>query len=261
MSRLQALILPLCLVLAAPPALAGALVRIDVVDREQDRWLPVHRAQRDSWIAGTPGHRYGVRLTNTSGERVLVVLSVDGVNAITGQTADPAQSGYVLEPWQSAEINGWRKSYRDVAAFVFTSLGDSYAARTGRPDNVGTIGVAVFRERPVPRPRPAPPIARGIDGEAAGAPAAPAHAEAEAYADRRGEARTRQQIGTGHGTREWSPAGQTSFVRASRHPAQLTQLRYDSPRALAARGIVPHPLPYAGQRRPQAFPGAFVPDP
>lgn len=261
MNRLQVLILSLCLTLAAPPALAGTLVRIDVVDRELDRWLPVHHAQRDRWIAGTPGHRYGVRLTNTSGERVLVVLSVDGVNAITGQTADPAQSGYVLEPWQSAEIKGWRKSHRDVAAFVFTSLGDSYAARTGRPDNVGTIGVAVFRERPAPRPRPSPPIARGIDDAAMPAPAAQAHAEAEAHADRHAEARTRQQIGTGHGVREWSPAGQTRFVRATRAPVQLTQLRYDSPQALAARGIVPHSLPHVRPGRPQAFPGAFVPDP
>ena len=111
-----------------------------------------------------PGHRYGVRLTNTTGERVLVVLSVDGVNAVTGQTAHPSQAGYVLEPWQSTEITGWRKSYNDVAQFVFTALPDSYAARTGRPDNIGTIGVAVFRERAYIRPMPpAPPIACSND--------------------------------------------------------------------------------------------------
>ena len=37
-------------------------------------------------------------MTNRTGARVLTVLSVDGVNAITGQTASPNQSGYVLEP-------------------------------------------------------------------------------------------------------------------------------------------------------------------
>jgi hypothetical protein len=68
-----------------------------------------------------------VRLTNTVGERVLVVLSVDGVNAVTGETANPSQAGYVLDPWQSTEIAGWRKSLDDVAQFVFTDLPDSYA--------------------------------------------------------------------------------------------------------------------------------------
>src|SRR5690606_8703538 len=101
---------------AAPQATASPLVRIDCVDREHGHWLPTYQARHDTWIAGTPGHRYGVRLTNTSGERVLVVLSIDGVNAVSGQTAHPSQTGYVLAPFQSAEINGWRKSHRDLAA-------------------------------------------------------------------------------------------------------------------------------------------------
>ena len=33
---------------------------------------------------------------------------------------------------------------------LFHRVADSYAARTGRPDNVGVIGVAFFRERPQP---------------------------------------------------------------------------------------------------------------
>ncbi|TYT27068.1 hypothetical protein FZO89_12815 [Luteimonas viscosa] len=252
--------------LAATPAAARSLVRIDVVDRDSGRWLPEYRHRHESWIAGTPGHRYGVRLTNNTGERVLVVLSVDGVNAVTGQTAHPSQTGYVLAPWQSTEITGWRKSYQDVAGFVFTALPDSYAARTGRPDDVGTIGVAVFRERADrhqhPYPPPSPPIAHGADAGKSrrAAPATKAEQSADAYHADDGLAR--QQIGTGHGRREWSPVGQTSFARASARPAQLTQLRYDAPQALAARGIVPSPAPPAWHReRPRAFPGRFVADP
>ncbi|MBL7998181.1 MAG: hypothetical protein JNL32_06030, partial [Candidatus Kapabacteria bacterium] len=45
------------------------------------------------------------------------------------------QSGYVLDAGGSADIRGWRKSLDDVAQFTFTRLSDSYAARTGRPDN------------------------------------------------------------------------------------------------------------------------------
>ncbi|NUO74552.1 MAG: hypothetical protein HOQ32_00915, partial [Lysobacter sp.] len=135
---------------ACAPLSARPLVDVAVIDRDAGDWLPSYPHRGQQWIAGTPGHRYAVRLTNTSAQRVLVVLSVDGVNAVTGQNAHPSQAGYVLEPWQSTEINGWRKSMEDVAQFVFTDLPDSYAARTGRPDNVGVIGVAVFEEsRPV----------------------------------------------------------------------------------------------------------------
>src|SRR5206468_13111563 len=86
-------------------------------------------------------------------------------------TASTGQTGYVLGPWASADITGWRKSYAEAAAFYFTALPDSYAARTDRPDHVGVIGAAVFRERvvqPVQRPWDAqPPVASGrIDGAA-----------------------------------------------------------------------------------------------
>ena len=154
------------------PAAARDIVEIDVIDRDNGQWLPEYRHRGQEWIAGVPGHRYSIRLANTSGERVLVVLSVDGVNAVTGQTAAPSQGGYVLEPWETAEIAGWRKSLDDVAQFVFTDLPDSYAARTGRPDNVGVIGIAVFRERqvrPIYSPLPAPPIAAGRAREQAAA--------------------------------------------------------------------------------------------
>ncbi|HEY4555759.1 MAG TPA: hypothetical protein VIG68_04915, partial [Lysobacter sp.] len=69
-----------------------------------------------------------------------------------------------------------------------------------------------------------------------------------------------QSIGTGHGVREYSPVSRTGFVRASRHPLQVTEVRYDDERALAARGIVPHGGRY-GRHEPRAFPGGFVPDP
>ena len=179
MSRHLALLLVALAAAAwALPAAASPLVRLEIVDRDSGRWLEQYPRRDDTWVAGTPGHRYAVRLTNTSGERVLVVLSVDGVNAVTGQTADPSQAGYVLAPWQSTEIAGWRKSHQDVAQFVFTALPDSYAARTGRPDHVGTIGIAAFRERR-PYTPPSPPIAREA-AQAKSRAAAPASGTADA---------------------------------------------------------------------------------
>ena len=256
-----------CLPLAARP-----LVELDVVDRDTGEWLGETPHRGRTWIAGTPGHRYSVRLTNTSNERVLVVLSVDGVNAVTGQTAHPSQAGYVLAPWQTTEVAGWRKSLDDIAQFVFTDLPDSYAARTGRPDHVGVIGIAVFREaRPVyePMPLPAPEIARGAaQGKAAAgnadrraaAPPPSAATAAESSADAYGPV-PQQRLGTGHGAREWSPVGRTGFERASRHPAQVSELRYDDVDGLVAMGVLPRPYPRYGYEGPRAVPGGFVPDP
>ena len=241
------LLLSAVLVAAWHPAVARPLVELSVIDRDSSQTLPEYTARGDTWVAGVPGHRYAVRLHNRSGERVLVVLSVDGVNAVSGQTADPSQVGYVLAPWQATEIVGWRKSLDSVAQFVFTDVPDAYASRTGRPDNVGVIGIAVFREqRRVWMPSAAPaPIAQARESRAKAATADAA-------------APMRQRIGTGHGARESAPVGRTGFVRASRQPAQVTQLRYDDIEALVAAGIVPaHGL----HARPQAFPQGFVADP
>jgi hypothetical protein len=251
---------------ACAPAEARPLVDIAVIDRDSGQWLPAYAARGDHWIAGVPGHRYSVRLTNTTGERILVVLSIDGVNAVSGQTASAEQTGYVLAPWQSTEINGWRKSLDDVAQFVFTDLPDSYAARTGRPDNVGVIGVAAFRERRryLPMPMPAPPVADAMREQGASkardAAAPPSAAAAESSAPQY-DGIARQSIGTGHGEREWAPVGRTDFERATRTPAQVTQLRYDDVETLAAMGIVPHPHYRDRRDGPVAFPNGFVADP
>jgi len=247
-----------CTPLSARDLVGHSLVELDVIDRDSGQWLPEYGHRGQHWIAGVPGHRYSVRLANTTGERVLVVLSVDGVNAVTGQTAAPSQAGYVLEPWETAEIAGWRKSLDDVAQFLFTDLPDSYAARTGRPDDVGVIGIAVFRER-VQRPAyypSSPPVASGRAREQAASKAA-----APAAADSAMAEAAPQRLGTGHGQREWAPVGQTQFVRASRSPQQVSQLRYDDADTLAAIGVLPRPYAPYPRSAPRAFPNGFAADP
>jgi len=123
---------------------------VEIVDRTERRVLPMYRHQGRRYVVGKPGNEYTIRVRNGAAGRILAVMSVDGVNVITGDTASMQQSGYVLAPYESADIAGWRKSMARTAAFYFTALPDSYAARTGRPDNVGVIGVAVFRERARP---------------------------------------------------------------------------------------------------------------
>jgi hypothetical protein len=234
---------------------AGPLLDLEVIDRASGRVLEVHTFQGVRYVAGNPGERYALRLTNRSAGRLLAVVSIDGVNAVSGETAGPSQSGYVLEPYASAEISGWRKSLQEVAQFYFTALPDSYAARTDRPDNVGVIGVAVFRERdrlqpslgaPRGQPVPAPSAASESSRDAAGAPA-------EARSKREAE-----RLGTGHGEREHAPTEYTEFRRATRSPSELITLRYDSRARLLAMGVIHGAPRWPG---PQAFPARFAPDP
>ena len=257
--------------LGAAAAQAGALVDIAVVSRATGQRMPTWTHQGRIYVAGTPGEKYSVLVTNKTGARVLTVVSVDGLNVITGETANPSQSGYVLDPWGGVDISGWRKSMSEVASFVFTALPDSYAARTDRPDNVGVIGVAVFREYRQPRPRPpvlqqpAPFSGLGSRAEearesesgsardAAGRAAAPS-----AEASIRPESKLEEKLGTGHGEREASEARWTRFRRASESPNELLSVYYDSRTNLVARGIIRIP----SRAEPSPFPGfRFTPDP
>jgi hypothetical protein len=210
------------------------------------------------WVPGRPGARYAIALTNRAGGRVLTVLSVDGVNVVSGETAAPGQTGYVLADSQSTQVNGWRKSLARVAAFEFTALPDSYAARTGRPENVGVIGVAVFREKA--RPVPAPPVLQEKQSRNEALPSAAAGASADAASPEaaRRERGQESRLGTGHGRSEYSATRYTDFERASSTPDEVIAIHYDSRDNLIALGIIPAP-----RTSPNPFPAAvgFVPDP
>jgi len=284
-SRRMALRTGAALVLAtlAAPVLAygtsPALAAVDVYDRTIGSPLPVYEKDGRRYVVGTPGNEYAVRIRNCTGRRILAVTSVDGVNAITGETAAPDQSGYVIEPWGSVEIAGWRKSMARTAAFYFTDLGNSYAARTGRPYDVGVIGVAVFDERPAQvaptrqqigaerkaepathadRPAAAPGAARNVADAQEAARASPeATAPSASF-----NGVPLAKLGTGHGRSESSHARRVSFVRATAAPAQVLSIQYDRHENLAALGVVPQRPAHVARHHPRPFPGLrFAPDP
>jgi hypothetical protein len=253
------------LLLPGPALSRETLAQVDVYDRTLHQALPAHHKLGRSWIVGEPGHEYSVRVRNCTGARVLAVISVDGVNVITGQTASPAQAGYVIEPGDYVTVEGWRKSLDRTAAFVFTDPSDSYAARTGRPNDLGVIGVALFRERQSPVVAQEPDTrlyGSPADGRDAASPAARAEAgEAKSRAD---AAERSASLGTGHGRSEHSPAQWTSFDRASDKPDEAISIRYETRSALVAMGVLPGWRPPG--RDPEPFPGrlgqlGFVPDP
>jgi len=268
--------------LASTPAHAvGRLTDIQVIDRDSGETLTVYRHQGEHWVAGRPGARYAVSVRNATPGRVLGVISVDGVNVISGETAAWQQTGYVLSPWQQHAITGWRKSDAEVAAFHFTASSSSYAERTGRPAHVGVIGVAVFREKPLPPPPPAvtpwPSLREQGGAESrSSAPTNAADATAQAQAEseapreraeslaarRMAPAAPAPRLGTGHGARENAPITHTTFERRSERPDEVIRIRYDSRENLVAMGIIatqavpPRPNPFPAEVQP-----GYAPDP
>ena len=242
----------------------GTVAQVRIVDRDSGSELPIYPHRGDYWVAGRPGGRYGISIMGhprRAEGRIEAVIAVDGVNVISGQTAAVQQAGYVLSPGRWHTITGWRKDDQQVAAFHFTALPDSYAARTGRPGNVGVIGVALYREKT------APPIARpGVDA----APSAGAGATTEsrqrapAASSVDMSAEDSERLGTGHGPREYSAVSHTTFERRNPQPEQIVTIRYDSHENLRAMGVIPQHVEQP-PARPQAFPHSpsprYVPDP
>lgn len=282
-----------------PAQAIGRLADISIVDRDTGATLPVHYARGEYWVAGRPGARYAINVKNRTGERMLAVPSVDGVNVVSGETASWTQNGYVFSAYERYQITGWRKSNSEIAAFEFSSAGNSYADRTGRPANVGVIGVALFREQQVlPAPPPRPHLHRAPHRnsmnksdarssemqESAGslrdapspAPSAPAQERAaQAESQDRSDASSslskaapaqapmpRPKLGTAHGQRETSVVTLTTFLRLHEQPNEIINIRYDSRENLVAAGIIRAPV---RQQMPNAFPQSdalsYVPDP
>lgn len=279
-----------------PAHAIGRLADVTIVDRDTGATLPVHYAQGEYWVAGRPGARYAITVRNRLGERVLAVPSVDGVNVLSGETAAWDQGGYVFSPYEGYQITGWRKSNSEVAAFEFSHIANSYAARTGRPAHVGVIGVALFREQPpVPSPAVVPePYSQRRDGsngsanslgrlreepapalpsaQSAPAPAAAPSPASEAESSARSMSADSAakaapmpsaKLGTAHGQRETSVVSHTTFTRLQLRPNEIISIRYDSRENLIAAGVIREPI--ARPAVPRAFPQSdnlsYVPDP
>ena len=265
--RCRVLLILAAVAIAGPAHAVGSLVDVSVYDVTAGRTLPFYRHDGRCYVAGEPGHEYRLSIASRESGRLLNVVSVDGVNVVTGETAAPQQSGYVLAPFQGYDVAGWRKSLDRVASFYFTSLSDSYAARTGRARNVGVIGVAVFREQVRPQPPavaedavPPSPAERARDGNASAAAAAPSAEDAAADAVGAPAAKAESRVGTGHGRSLDSLVFNTEFERASSAPAEVIAIYYDSRSNLVAQGVIPRPT-YSWNYRPDPFPNGFVPDP
>lgn len=270
--RLFTLLIAVITLAAASISPASAAVRADVqvFDRHKGQELPVYFHQGQRYVVGRPGLEYEIRIRNRGRHRLLAVSSVDGLNVVSGQTANFDQAGYVISPFAEVRVEGWRKHLNQVAGFYFTELPDSYAARTARPGDVGAIGVALFREKASHRR-----CCRWFNKkqEFNDQPSgAPAQSEARRHDLRSGAAhgtvapeskrRAQDKLGTGHGRRMDSMAQRVEFERAASQPDEIITIYYDSRTNLMAQGIIPQSRQYAPHKQPRPFPAAgFAPDP
>ena len=123
----------------------GAL-SVALVD-DNGRILPGVAAGGRTLVVGEDGARYRIIVRNATTARFEIVASVDGLDVIDGKPADPARRGYLVDPHDELVIDGFRTSDREVAAFRFGRVSESYAARTTGDRDVGVIGLAIFAER------------------------------------------------------------------------------------------------------------------
>jgi hypothetical protein len=124
----------------------GGAVSIAIKDANGSPLEAVHVGDR-TLVVGQAGQRYSIVLSNHTDHRFEAVVTVDGLDVVNGKPGSMENRGYVLLPFATLEIEGFRQSHAAVAAFRFASVGESYAAQMGSARNVGVIGVALFSER------------------------------------------------------------------------------------------------------------------
>ena len=230
--------------------------------------LEEHLSRGTTYVEALEGREYSIRLTNRTGERVAVALSVDGLNTVDAKTTTPERATkWILEPWGSITLDGWQTSGSTARRFFFTTEKDSYGAWLGKTKNLGVIAAAVFRER---RPTPAPILhgeSRRVPAEgprpradAEGAPAEPSPKAAAA-------GRLSDDLAaTGIG-REVDHEVRRVHLEIDGSPAGRLTLRYEYRDALVRLGVLPRCRPscedaLARRERARGFEeGDFAPDP
>ena len=241
------------------PETQAALVAVSIqIDGRPVSLFPAPDGSGRYYLEARTGSRYAVALANRTGERVGVVLTVDGLNAISGERDSGRGRMYVLDPWQSTSVQGWRSSLQEVRQFTFVDERRSYAARSAKAnEKMGWIEVAVYRERRLY------PIEEQENRGRAQAPAAPEASSARDTAEapkRENDAKARSYPGTGWGERTHDPVVLVSFDPES-EPRERVTLRYEYRPALVALGVLPPRTPPRDRlwQRDQAEPGFAQP--
>lgn len=126
-------------------SLAAGKISFSVLD-DRGQHLALYREGKNYFLSGNDGQSYQLHYRNSSAQTFEVVASVDGLDVLDGRQASRQKSGYVLRPYSSISIEGFRKSHASVASFTFSSPQQSYAANSaqGSIKNTGIIGTVIY---------------------------------------------------------------------------------------------------------------------
>lgn len=175
-----------------------------------------------AYLQASNNDRYRIRVRNNTGQRVGVVIAVDGRNIISGQKSylQNSERMYILNPHSSEEYEGWRSGQNQVNRFYFTEAADSYAAAWGDNSAMGVIAMAVYPERPRPQ------VVTPMSDMARAAPGAAKSMEKRESA-----------AGTGYGETTYSPSVTVSFEPLP-DPIEKVFLKYEWRESLCKKGIL-----------------------
>jgi len=248
----------------------GRAVDVQVlVDGRPSALYPSPRGDRRRYLQAFAGRNYSLVLRNTTGERLGVLVAVDGLNVVNGTAShlQPGEPMYVLAPYESATIDGWRTSLDDIQRFVFVDEARSYAVRTGQANgDMGWIRVLAFHERRACLPmlgtlvpertrreddsrardemgssgqmQAAPPACAPVPSGGGNAPGPQEnHLKAEAM-EPRSDALAKAFPGTGWGEHRNDHVEQVEFT-AERRATDTLVFRYEYASGLRALGIEP----------------------
>jgi hypothetical protein len=254
----------LALVLGAPKLSAAHREAFElsvVVDGCQ---APEYPHDGKLYVEALRGRNFTLRLSNPTGERVAVALSVDGRNVVDAKRTTAAGAAkWILLPGQTVEIPGWQVSGETSRKFFFTETGRSYAKWLGDTRNVGTIEAVFYRER---RREPVPVIggeAGATDGRRDGpfSMGAPPAAAPESPRERRAESEADRFAATGIGERTRFPVRWIDFDEEP-DPSARIALRYEFHRELVRLGVLPRIEDgLAARERSRGFEPGYAPDP
>jgi hypothetical protein len=219
-------------------------VSVEVIDASGQPFevFPLKASRSDhqrAYLKAERGARYRIRVRNLTGERIGVVLAVDGRNIVSGQRSElkSGESMYVLDAYESSDYAGWRTNLREVHEFYFTDWRDAYAEAFGDRSARGVIALAVFRDRDwQARLRAEQELSSQLARDAEKSRGSAESADSAGRPAPAASARAAAPPGTGFGERRDDPARRVQF-NADSTPIMKSFLKYEWAETLRARGF------------------------
>lgn len=241
-------------------------MRVDIVQNGKT----LRRISHDGevYVAAPSEGTYTICLYNHGSQRRLAVVTVDGINVVSGKEGTFSDRGYVLGPWETIDIPGWSRGNEEVAAFEFRPENQSYSAAMGKGiSNVGVIGVAVFDERKVPvwnfhhhhyptvlySSNTVPP-----DHTGAAPDLTPTFTCSTEQPSSGVVLNDTLDVGTGYGAQLDFQTTTVDFDRSSTAPTEVVVLRYATKARLREWGV---PVHHKSVSKPRPFPSEGCPAP